>query len=199
MPMNNPWLKPSSSYRTGYAGFTGTILGDFLELNRTVALGNSALSNVGIYMDFPYTLSGGANQWGVLIYSQCSADALTSCTAIEAKVVLAPSAFTTSNAYGVHIQGVLFQAGIPRANTVYGLKIEDQATASANTVFALHTGTGQVRFGDLLRSVATIRSETSSTPTGTAAGTAGDIRWDNGFVYVCTSTNSWKRTALSAF
>lgn len=33
--------------------------------------------------------------------------------------------------------------------------------------------------------------------TAGAAGTAGDIAWDSGFVYVCVATNTWKRVAIS--
>jgi hypothetical protein len=32
-----------------------------------------------------------------------------------------------------------------------------------------------------------------------AAGTTGDIRWDANFVYVCISTNTWKRSPLSTW
>ena len=31
----------------------------------------------------------------------------------------------------------------------------------------------------------------------TAAGTAGQIRWDTDYIYVCTATNTWKRVAIS--
>lgn len=42
--------------------------------------------------------------------------------------------------------------------------------------------------------------ETSKTPASAGdTGTAGAIAWDTGYIYVCTSTNSWKRAALSAW
>jgi hypothetical protein len=34
---------------------------------------------------------------------------------------------------------------------------------------------------------------------GTASGNKGEIRWDANYIYVCTATDTWKRTALSAF
>jgi hypothetical protein len=38
----------------------------------------------------------------------------------------------------------------------------------------------------------------SATPASkTASGTAGDICWDSGFLYVCYATNQWKRVAIS--
>jgi len=33
----------------------------------------------------------------------------------------------------------------------------------------------------------------------TAAGTAGQVRWDDNYIYVCTATNTWKRVAISTW
>jgi hypothetical protein len=42
----------------------------------------------------------------------------------------------------------------------------------------------------------TIRLPVSSTPaTAAATGTAGDIRWDATYLYICTATNTWRRIA----
>jgi hypothetical protein len=35
--------------------------------------------------------------------------------------------------------------------------------------------------------------------TATSLGTQGDIRWDANFIYVCISTNTWKRSPLSTW
>jgi streptogramin lyase len=48
--------------------------------------------------------------------------------------------------------------------------------------------------GDRIR-VGTARTPASATDTGTA----GEICWDANYVYVCTATNTWKRSALSAW
>lgn len=32
-----------------------------------------------------------------------------------------------------------------------------------------------------------------------SAGNAGDIAWDSGFIYVCTATSTWKRTAIATW
>jgi len=43
----------------------------------------------------------------------------------------------------------------------------------------------------------TMRLRTARTPaSATATGNAGDICWDNGYVYVCVATNTWKRAQL---
>jgi len=46
----------------------------------------------------------------------------------------------------------------------------------------------------------TLRLRTAKTPaSATATGNAGDIAWDADYIYVCTATNTWKRTALSTW
>lgn len=43
-------------------------------------------------------------------------------------------------------------------------------------------------------------SVSGSTPSSsTATCTAGQITWDASYLYVCTATNTWKRSALSTF
>ena len=46
----------------------------------------------------------------------------------------------------------------------------------------------------------TVRLRTARTPaSATATGTAGEICWDANYIYVCTATNTWRRTALSSW
>jgi hypothetical protein len=46
----------------------------------------------------------------------------------------------------------------------------------------------------------TVRLRTARTPASAgAAGNAGDICWDADYIYVCTATNTWKRTAISTW
>ena len=33
----------------------------------------------------------------------------------------------------------------------------------------------------------------------TSPGTAGSLRWDTNYLYICTATDTWKRAALSAW
>jgi hypothetical protein len=45
-----------------------------------------------------------------------------------------------------------------------------------------------------------IRITTAKTPaSATDTGTAGEICWDADYVYVCTATNTWKRSAISTW
>jgi len=46
----------------------------------------------------------------------------------------------------------------------------------------------------------TVRVRTARTPaSATATGNAGDICWDVNYIYVCTATNTWKRTPISTW
>jgi len=45
-----------------------------------------------------------------------------------------------------------------------------------------------------------IRLRTPNTPaSATSAGAVGEICWDANYIYVCVSTNTWKRTAISTW
>jgi hypothetical protein len=45
-----------------------------------------------------------------------------------------------------------------------------------------------------------IKIATANTPaSASATGTTGEIAWDANYIYVCTATNTWKRTAISTW
>jgi len=46
---------------------------------------------------------------------------------------------------------------------------------------------------------AQLRSQGAAPDSATATGTAGDIRYDTNYVYICTATNTWKRVAISTW
>jgi hypothetical protein len=46
----------------------------------------------------------------------------------------------------------------------------------------------------------TVRVRTARTPaSASATGATGEICWDANYIYVCTATNTWKRSALSTW
>ena len=46
----------------------------------------------------------------------------------------------------------------------------------------------------------TLTIATAKTPASASdAGTAGQIAWDGGYIYVCVATDTWKRAALSTW
>ena len=76
-------------------------------------------------------------------------------------------------------------------------KLEDGAAYQL-----LHTdaaGTG-VEWTNDVAIPGTFSISTSSTPaSASAAGTAGQILWDANYIYVCISTNIWKRAAVATW
>ena len=46
---------------------------------------------------------------------------------------------------------------------------------------------------------ALVQQNTTTPASATATGTKGTIVWDDGYLYVCTATNTWKRAALSTW
>lgn len=76
----------------------------------------------------------------------------------------------------------------------------------ADTIAFSTNGVERLRLDNNLVTLSgnSLRISTSSSPTSAAtAGTAGEIRWDSGFLYVCTASGAagaavWKRTALTA-
>jgi hypothetical protein len=72
-----------------------------------------------------------------------------------------------------------------------------------NVEVARFTDTGRLGIGTNDPQVAldvnddSIRVRTSSSPTSSGTGIAGEIAWDANYIYVCTATNTWKRAALT--
>jgi len=72
-----------------------------------------------------------------------------------------------------------------------------------NTTRMTILGNGNVGIGTDVPSEAldinsdAIRIRTTQTPaSATASGTMGQICWDANYIYICTATNTWKRTAI---
>ena len=42
-------------------------------------------------------------------------------------------------------------------------------------------------------------SNTAAPTSASATGTKGEIRYDDGYIYICTATNTWKRAAISTW
>lgn len=61
-------------------------------------------------------------------------------------------------------------------------------------------GTERMRIADAGAIMQAINVSQSKTPaSATATGTTGDICWDSNYIYVCVSTNTWKRSSLASW
>ena len=73
--------------------------------------------------------------------------------------------------------------------------------ATIDTSGRLLVGTSSDSGGALLQvNGDRVRIATAKTPaTASDTGTAGEICWDANYIYVCTATNTWKRSAISTW
>jgi len=78
--------------------------------------------------------------------------------------------------------------------------------AGGTSVFNIDSTNSRVGIGTTTPTAAldvnsdTVRVRTARTPaSATATGNAGDICWDGDYIYVCTATNTWKRTLISTW
>tara|TARA_R110000751_G_scaffold307422_1_gene428624 strand:- start:47 stop:748 length:702 start_codon:yes stop_codon:yes gene_type:complete len=69
----------------------------------------------------------------------------------------------------------------------------NNGSTTTNTLEIDTSGNVKVLAGNL------VISTTSTPASATASGTTGTIAWDSSYVYVCTATNTWKRTAISTW
>ena len=112
-----------------------------------------------------------------------------------------PSAFlnlTLANAWGLI-------AGTLNSGNSYIQSQRVDATATAYNLLLQPSG-GNVGIGttgpteSLDVDSDAIRIRTASTPaSATAAGAVGEIRWDASYMYICTATNTWKRSAIATW
>ncbi len=79
------------------------------------------------------------------------------------------------------------QIGVTGAYRTSQTSLVELALMSGNTTYMIAHSAGLV-------------ISNSSTPSSSAGnGVAGDVRWADGFLYVCVSTDSWQRAALANF
>jgi hypothetical protein len=79
------------------------------------------------------------------------------------------------------------------------------AVTGASTLTGNVTASGSLSVGTTLAvtGVATFTAApvlpTQTPASAAAAGTAGTVVWDSGYIYVCTATNTWKRAAIATW
>ena len=138
------------------------------------------------------------SSFGVLRVMQDATTLTNTLLSISPTVVSIPtttvSAGSSSGALvvsgGVGVGGNLNVAGV---TTVGGLNVTSIATATTLSVSGAATITGT------LNSLGQVILSGSNTVPATASsiGTPGTIAWDSNYIYMCISTNTWKRTLLS--
>jgi len=91
-------------------------------------------------------------------------------------------------------------------NTILGANVESLSSALTNNIIlangtgaikAQHDGTNWTMQGTVAATQFQVSALNTAPATATATGTAGEIRVTASYIYVCTATNIWVRTALS--
>ena len=81
----------------------------------------------------------------------------------------------------------------PSLNATHLNGVQEATTATANTVVKRDAN------GAITNSQYKLSGLNTAPASATATGTLGEIRIDANYIYVCTATNTWKRTALSTW
>jgi hypothetical protein len=96
-----------------------------------------------------------------------------------------------------------FQGGISYLHTDDSMQVQvnNSERARIDSSGRLLVGTSSNSGGALLQvNGDRVRIATAKTPASASdTGVAGEICWDASYVYVCTATNTWKRTAISTW
>jgi hypothetical protein len=101
--------------------------------------------------------------------------------------------------FGVSANQLNYRAGTVGDAHVWHVGLSEKARIDGSG--RLLVGTSSDSGGALLQvNDNRIRIATANTPASAGAtGTTGEIAWDADYIYVCTATNTWKRTAISTW
>jgi hypothetical protein len=102
---------------------------------------------------------------------------------------------------GTTSPGSALEINAAAATSPFIAKINTAEAARIDSSGRLLVGTSSDSGGALLQvNGDRIRIGTAKTPaSATATGTTGEIAWDANYIYVCTATNTWKRTAIATW
>jgi hypothetical protein len=175
------------------SGFAGNLLD--LQLNGTSRAVVTGAGNVGIGTTSPSYLlhvDAGTGLNSILVSGQSSGSGRSLRVGHNASgqaEIIAGSAGGVNNTLNVFGSPIIF--GLNVANE------RARIDSSGRLLVGTSTDTGGSLFqvnGNRIR-IATAKTPASATDTGSA----GEICWDADYIYVCTATDTWKRTAISTW
>jgi hypothetical protein len=106
-----------------------------------------------------------------------------------------PTDTTTMKLYG---SGLLELTGPTATATIRNSHWRMPVTGAPNTGYILAKSSGSINLEWIQAN--TYNSNISGVPgTATSAGSAGSIRFDANYIYVCYATDSWRRVALATW
>jgi hypothetical protein len=187
-----------------YSAASGTDASAFFSHSQSVAT-TGGLQGVTSIVAATHTTGTVGAVYGILGYGRASGAGGTTTNAYGGyfNVQNLSASAVITNGFGVYIAGFTATGTITNRWGIY------QAGASENNYLAgaLRIGTTSAAGSEVLRVNGLIHSDsdsiivdTAKTPaTAAATGTTGQIAWDASYIYVCTATDTWKRSAIATW
>jgi hypothetical protein len=158
---------------------------------------NPSGGNVGIGTTNP----GGVLEAGAVSGAVTSGDLLVTTGSTTAKVTIGRLSGTSSDNTSFRIRDRIDRdvLTVDTNNFIYSQGGSERSRIDSSG--RLLVGTGSDSGGALFQvNGDRIRVGTAKTPASASdTGTAGEICWDASYIYVCTATNTWKRTAIATW
>ncbi len=191
----NHWLRAQSGKRMAVAGYGGI---DFYTNHQGTL--PTALLDVGSASDSAVKVHGLLEAVNTRVTTGLAVGSVLPGVVVGGQVsTLATSGFSSLNGLRVN--------GADQTNTLYlpsgnmGITTNGGTLSLGAATSAAHltiSGSGAVGIPGAL-TLGGLRLATATPASATAAGTAGEICWDANYLYVCTATNTWKRTAIATW
>jgi hypothetical protein len=110
------------------------------------------------------------------------------------RIGASPAGFITRESEGLRITGASTNKNISFVTAgTEACRIDTSGRLLVGT--SSNSGGARLQVNDNRIRIATAKTPASASVTGTA----GEICWDANYIYVCTATNTWKRTAISTW
>lgn len=203
--------KTSSSIAVSYS--YGAWIQSYISARNYSACTVSVTNNYGILCDTSCHQEGSGqatitNNYGIAVQDNYSGSASTGTITNHYGLYL-DSFPVATNEWGVYVSGAAaknyFNGPITVGTTAASAKVHAVATTEqlrlgydgSNYASFTVSSTGVLNLATSANKIALGASRTPAS--ATAAGTAGEVCWDANYIYVCTATNTWRRTALSSW
>ena len=85
------------------------------------------------------------------------------------------------------------------AGSDFRIEAFSDAGASLFNALAISRASGNATFNNLVNCPQLAITTSNPPASATATGSAGQIRWDANYIYVCTATDTWKRVAIATW